>query len=311
MPSYSFKAFGLCISSNLDLSGAAAGCAESDLAVEVRVARAGWRAEGDVKPVTRFWGAGNRPFESVAEIPGVARFRARKGRHVLIEHEPTLSSGDVRGIAISTAVPLALQQRQGLLLEASAIRWRDRVLLLVGQGPCGKSSLAALMADVGAQLLADSHCMIRLGSDGLLKLEPAFPHVRLWPSEAAELSGAWPDPVRVREGLEKLLFVVPERYLQVGARIDGWLNLRRGVDSGFHFRKLNGAEALQALAPCADRLCPPVTPDTLGLRFRLLGAMAALPICHLLQWPRGGRPVAETRDRLVDVLDASCGSGAA
>lgn len=296
------RAFGLRIASSVDLAGVPCEEGGPDLVVESRPAAAARQEVDAMLSGNACWRVGVRADENVAGIPGIARFRARGGSEVLIEHDPGLPATDLRALTVNTALPLVLQQRDGIVLEASAIRWLGKTLLLAGQGPCGKSSLAALMADAGAELLADSHCMIRMTPAGALAMDPALPHVRLWPPQIEELADSWPAPGRVREGLEKYAFVAPEKFGKKSVSIDGMLLLRRGIDAVFHIRRLRLPETLQALALCSDRLYGRPKSTAPGARFPLMARLAGLPVCHLLQWPRGAARVADTRDRLIELL---------
>jgi len=295
--SYWYNAFGLRIESSIDLLGVTCPAGDAELTVTSCPLSSGSIPSGPL-----FWGTDECSDESVAVIPRVAKFRARQGIRVSIEADDRLPECDLRAIVISTALPLAIQQLDGLLLEASAFRWGRKVFLLVGRGPCGKSSLAALMADAGAELLADSHCMIRRRSDGTPVTDPAFPHVRLWPAQIEELIGDWPDPVPVRAGLEKRMFAAPNRFARNRLEIDGLFFLRRGVEKEFCLRRLALQETLQLLALASDRLRSSVSADRRIAWLKTASSLAALPFCHLFRWPQENSTVLESRDRLLDFL---------
>lgn len=285
------------MASDLDLRGQPVSPGQPDLALRVQRIR-----DKPAPSPTQQWGRDQARQSSWALCPGIARVEAHDSGDVLIEVDEDLDSDSLRFVAVTIALPLALQQRPGLMLEASAVRWHGQVLIICGRGYCGKSTLAALMADLGAELLADSHCLLTQGESGELLLGPALPHVRLWPAQSQLLGTEWPAPVTLRPGLGKRLFVVPERFAADPSPVSGLIVLRRGVDAQFRHHRLPVTECLQALAAAGSRLVCSVTPAQTALRFRIMTKLAALPICHLLQWPRWGQNELETRSRLLELL---------
>lgn len=294
---YWFHCFGLRVASDIDLCGRAASPGQPDLVLRVR------RVRHHVAHVPAVqWGRDQARRLSWAILPALARVEAHHSGEVLIEAAEDVDADSLRFIAVTVALPLALHQRPGLVLEASAILWQGQALVIVGRGYCGKSTLAALMADQGAELLADSHCLLTLSESGGLVLGPALPHIRLWPAQAQLLGPEWPAPVALRPGLSKSVFVVPERFASDPEPVRGLIVLRRGVDSQSRQHRLPVRECLQALAVAGSRLVTSVNPDQNALRFSIMTKLAALPICHLLQWPRWGESELETRSTLLELL---------
>jgi hypothetical protein len=262
-----------------------------------------WQADDVVVPAVGCqWGQESVSGDSWVVLPGIARIRTGKSSRVTIEAESEVSAKTLQAVAGSTALPLALQRLKGLVLESSAVCWGEGALLLVGKGICGKSTLAALLSDIGAPLLADSHSFVQAEGSGFAKMSPALPHVRLWASQAEFLTGSWPASCALRPGNEKRLYVVPQRFARVPTKIKGLVFLRRGVDENFTIRRLGLNEALQSLALASDRLRPTLSREMQVSQFRIMSTLASLPVCHLLQWPRGEGRVIETRDRLIEFI---------
>lgn len=297
--SYWVECFGVRVCSDLDLFGSRALPGSHDVVIRLRCSRR------EITPALAVqWGREPHQSFSWALIPGLARVEAHDNGEVIINTKEGVDEHSLRTLSATTALPLAFQALPGLLLEASAIRWRGQALLILGRGYCGKSTLAALMADLGAELLADSHCFVRLDDKGELSVAPALPHVRLWPEQARLLGPGWPAPKVLRPGLQKQLYLVPDRFASSPTGIKGVVLLRRGVDEQFRQDRLDLAECLKALAVASDRLRTIGNPVQTALRFKIMSRLASLPVCHLMQWPRYGRHELETRSRLLDLLSA-------
>ena len=297
---YSLECFGLRVTSDIDLLSPCALFGNADL--DIRLC---W-SHREVGPANDAqWGREAAASLSWAILPGLARLEAHDNGDIVIEAKYGVDMDSLRSLVVTTALPLALQVFPGLLLEASMVRWRDQGLLILGRGYCGKSTLAALMADLGADLLADSHCLVCLDEKGEASVAPGPPHVRLWPEQAGLLGAEWPAPRLLRPHLDKLLFVVPERFASYPVPIKGLILLRRGVDEKFTQRRLGLVECLQALSRAGDRLRTVVNPDQTALRFELMSRLASFSVCHLVQWPRRGRHELETRSRVLDILEAN------
>jgi len=294
---YWHEFFGMRVASFLDLWGPSVTADNPDFVIQLRT------VDDELRPATSVqWGRDATRSAAWAIWPGLARVLAHDSGEVMIDAKRGLDEPSLHAFVVMTALPLALQTLPGLLLQASAIRWRGQALVIFGRGHCGKSTLAALMAELGAELLADSHCFVRLDATGGLSVAPALPHVRLWPSQVRLLGPGWPVSRALRPGLEKQIFVVPERFTSIHTGIKGLILLRRGVDERFRLHRLDVAECLQALALASDRLRTDVNKAQTAMRFEIMSKLAALPVCHLIQWPRWGLHELQTRSRLLDLL---------
>lgn len=300
--SHWLTAFGLRILSDIDLLCPPSEQGPVDLRLLLHRTHVDARAQAGIQ-----WGRSEDGREAWAAVPGIARVRAKSNSEVVIEASQTVPVETLRMVAISIALPLILHQREGLVLEASAVTWNGKGLLLVGRGFCGKSSLAALISDVGGQLLSDSHSHILFDEDDRLAMYPAFPHVRLWPTQRALLNGNWPEPEVLRPEISKQLFAVPARFARTRTRIHGFVVLARGVDDEFHVRRLKLPEVLRELANASDRLGSPHSRAAAPNRFGLLTGLGKLPVAHLLQWPRRSDSFVECRNRLLKLTSLTDG----
>ena len=81
-----------------------------------------------------------------------------------------------------------LRLRGHTCLHASVINIDDQAVALVGPGGSGKSTTAAAFVELGFPILTDDVAAITL-ENGSCSIQPAYPHVRLWPQAVKMLYG--------------------------------------------------------------------------------------------------------------------------
>jgi len=92
-----------------------------------------------------------------------------------------------------------------LPLHASVVVIKGRAIALCGCGAAGKSTLAAILAAQGHDVVADDVCVVDARSNGKVLVPPGCAKLQLWPDALAELGVA-------TDGLERAA-ADKERYL--------------------------------------------------------------------------------------------------
>ena len=101
--------------------------------------------------------------------------------HFTVEDAATYLLGPVLG--------LVLRLRGVPSLHASAVAVDGVAVALVGPAGAGKSTTAAALAARGHALVADDVLALRVSEHGGIVVQPAYPHVRLWPDVVPALFG--------------------------------------------------------------------------------------------------------------------------
>lgn len=182
-------------------------------------------------------------------VPGIARYRVRKGAEILIDPVADTPERNVRLYLLGSAFGLLLHQRGSLPLHANAVEIDGQAVAFMGASGAGKSTLAAWFHDHGHKVIADDICVVGFDGKGEPHVAPGLPRLRLW-KEALEASGRLTsDYDRAWEGSEEWdKFEVP---LSAGLVADGErafaaIYLLQSADE-FEIKKLTGARAAQAL----------------------------------------------------------------
>ena len=198
---YSYKAFGLTITSELEIPELVSG--GSDGLPDVSI------------------GLGLVPEFPFDAKEGGVLFQAMPGRFRLaLYHTRYLVEGgasmtveclaprpEQRGVLLMGACMGALLHQRGLLpLHGSAIATSRGAVVFLGPSGAGKSTLLGALLQRGYALLSDDIAAVRVDDQGMALVEPAIPRVRLW-SDSAELLGHLPESLP-REQPELAKFVV-------------------------------------------------------------------------------------------------------
>ena len=175
-----YQLFGLRVASEIalpELFGAAPGAAD----VEIRLG--GFAPDRGGEPQIDA-----APGEMVMRVPGVARYRVRGGRDILVDAEPGAAARNVRLYLLGSVFGALLHQRGLLPLHANAIELDGRVVAFLGHSGAGKSTLAAWFHDRGCRILADDVCVVSFDGAGRAVAHGGVPRLRLW-RDALERAG--------------------------------------------------------------------------------------------------------------------------
>jgi hypothetical protein len=113
-------------------------------------------------------------------IEGVGGGRVREGKEILWEPAPGVPFETTRRMLLGVSMGVLLQQRQYLVLHASAVEVHGRVAAFIGWKGWGKSTLAATLHGRGHPFVADDVVAVEPHGDGFQVLA-GMPNLKLWP----------------------------------------------------------------------------------------------------------------------------------
>jgi hypothetical protein len=221
------RAFGLAVQSTSPIPGfpACRGGPEPDLKIWLRrdppwldqvraAAKQHWFT-------SRSQDSGGQPLLKVWKLAGGSHFWLRYsdatefivdrlGRQIWASWPESATLDDTATYLTGPVLGFVLRLRGTVCLHASAMAVRDQAVAVVGQGGAGKSTLAALFARQGFAVLTDDVSALVDGDDRFF-VQPAYPHVRLWPESVSVLFGS-------PEALPRLTPSWEKRVLDLGQR---------------------------------------------------------------------------------------------
>lgn len=126
-------------------------------------------------------------------IRDVANYLVENGNRITVEIINDSEPGLIRAFLLGAVFGALLYQRGYLLLHGSAINSDKGAVVFCGASGVGKSTLAALMAEQGHQILTDYICAVYLDNDQNPTLLPAYPQLRLWSEALRKFSISTPE----------------------------------------------------------------------------------------------------------------------
>lgn len=162
--------------------------------------------------------------------------------HFTVEDAATYLLGPVFG--------LILRLRGIPSLHASAVAVDSVAVALAGPAGAGKSSTAAALAARGYPLVADDVLGLLAGEDGV-RVQPAYPHLRLWPDIVPALYGPDVQLPPITPNWDKRGVRLDETFhpdpLPLGAVY--LLGRREDAANAPRLERIGGMEAVLALVP--------------------------------------------------------------
>ncbi len=204
---YSYRAYGLIFSSELQIPELES--AEGTPDVEIRLGRVPDFLPEPLGKGLRFQATGE---EFLLRLDGVAGFHVAGGREIRIEPFTDHDDPKIRLFLLGSVFCVLLQQWGYLALHGSAIEMRGKGILFTGRRGAGKSTLAAAFHDKGYRVLTDDVCAISLDGDGVPRIVPGFPGLKLWKDSAEKLGKSVDGLARVGRDMEKYRVGAGVRY---------------------------------------------------------------------------------------------------
>ena len=198
---FHYASYGLEFSSDLPIPGLA--CLEST-AEDVKVhLTGGFPSEGREQatplfvsdsvdavgePILRAWKLGNALGYRLRYCDGIEFIIAESGNEIWCSRPSNMTIEDVVVYLMGPILGFALRLRGRTCLHASVISIDGEAVALVGPGGSGKSTTAAAFVELGFPILTDDVAAITI-VNGRYSVQPAYPHVRLWPQAVNLLYG--------------------------------------------------------------------------------------------------------------------------
>jgi hypothetical protein len=129
------------------------------------------------------------------------------GASIDVYWEPRAHAEPVYTYLISQVISVALLQQRIESLHASAVAWRDRAIILVGDSGYGKSTLTAALLRAGAQLITDDLLVLQERDDGGYDAAPGAFRLKLDPAVVERLGVTWTG-VPMADGSGKYVYLL-------------------------------------------------------------------------------------------------------
>ncbi len=215
---YTYRIYGQSVVSELELPALVRGeAAENAIYIQWGEVPSGLR--GPIQGQSHF--SVFNEHECLTIVPGVARYYITEGNRVIVQAE-TPDTQEVPLFIYSGCIPVALLQRNLILMHVSGIFINPReVLLIAGPSGAGKSSTALMLAPPGYPLFTDDTALLKMES-GRCYAWASYPETRLW-AEVAEMQDVFSEAnkKRVRPGMDKFAYTFGNSFTSDQVRVRG------------------------------------------------------------------------------------------
>lgn len=140
------------------------------------------------EPVLKAWNLAGGAYSYLRYSDGMELVINRAGTEVWADWPESLTAEDAAVYILGPVLGFVLRLRGTTCLHASAVAIGGKAVGLLGPAGAGKSTTAAAFARLGHPILSDDVLALAERDDAMY-VEPAYPHLRLWPSSVNILYG--------------------------------------------------------------------------------------------------------------------------
>jgi hypothetical protein len=171
-----YKAFGLQISSELQLSGLLPHKGEAD--VTIRFGKVPEQLPGALKAEGILYQINKDSL--LLKIPNVGKYLIKDGKEIVIEKYNGVTEDELCLFTINTPIGALLHQRGFFPLHASAVEIDDACVVFTGVSGAGKSSILTAFQKHGYRILTEEICSISLSENNIPYVHPGAAYTYLW-----------------------------------------------------------------------------------------------------------------------------------
>ena len=202
MTSHNYTAHGLVITSEIEISeySVSKGAFEQP---DVSITHGHVATEGLSNPNWQRQLTQVNPNAVWMDVPGVARFLITDGAKITVDAYPEADNADLCAFLVGSCIGAILHQKGFLVLHASAVVYRDKLIVICGESGAGKSTTASIFAQQGAHVFTDDILVIDQNGQAW----PGSGSLRLWKNALKALGKDSEGHKQIRRELPK--FSVP------------------------------------------------------------------------------------------------------
>jgi hypothetical protein len=252
-----------------------------------------------IAPLFQTSGAG----EYLLVLPDTGRVLVRNGNEITVQ--PDAGAAVNLSAILTGPIQAVLWHQRGLLpLHASVVVINGRAVALCGPAAAGKSTLAAILAARGYQVVADDIGVVDVRDNAEVLVPPGCARLQLWRDALAELDVA-------TDGLERALQHKERYFLDCGNgipvrpyQLSAVVQITRNVLPPTAFERLRGSQTADVLYNCVHSPRPAKALGRARLIFAALSRMASAGVgVWRLRVPEGLAALREAAAKLPAALE--------
>lgn len=235
---YLYKAFGLCINSEIELPELLPGEGLSD--VEISYGETPRHLQNCLGRGVNFQASKN---EFLFYIDHIGRYYLTSGTKILIEPAKNASNNEIRLFLFGSVFGALFIQRGLLPIHGSAIKSGTFASIFSGTSGAGKSSLAGQFLKDGYSILSDDISVV----NSALMVESAYPKLKLWKDVLDKLELTNGIHETIRPCIQKFHFPIEKGFYSSPLKLKNVVVIQTKNSSGFNIEELKGIQKFNVL----------------------------------------------------------------
>ena len=238
-----YNAFGLIISSDMQLKPLTQSAKAVDVDVDVEVILTTVNKNGIENPdvTTPFYQQSKN--QHWFYVPDIAYFYIVNGNKIYVEPFENSDLQSVELFVLGTCMGIIFHMRNLLVIHGNAVRINDKAIIFAGKSGQGKSSLAATFHQNGYDILADDLAVI--DKNGLCY--PSYPQLKLWHDTATKLEIDTEHLKRIRPQVNKYALPLTTGFYHKPLPVAGVYILNSHNQDNYKFEQLDGIKKIPPL----------------------------------------------------------------
>lgn len=193
----------------------------------------------------------------------VGYFESRNGKEIFFEEYADQDEAEAREFVMGNTMALLFFERDMNVIHGSAVRFRDKTIIISGDSGAGKSTTASKLIKEGGKLISDDQSIVYM-QEGKALLLPGYPSQKL--CEDASERNEFDVNQLVKIDNQKNKFAIPRQEEFYGdiSELDAIFFLSKHANgSNIVFEKIEGADKVNLMT--TNLFLKPFFQSTMGL----------------------------------------------
>jgi hypothetical protein len=239
---YTYEAFGLTISSEIECKELLLGKGNSDVVITLEPSPNRYKVELKhkrhvIEPNGDFY----------FHVPNVASFFVSKGNSVLVSPAPNASKEELKMYLLGTIMAIILFQRKLIPFHCGCIKTPKGAVLIAADSGVGKSSLIASFYKKGYKILSDDLCAINISDNNTPLIIGSYPRLKLNSDVAGFLFPEKTKHLNLDELFHKYIFNIKDQFWGEQIKIYKIYELHLNDEFTIRSNSLNNKETIEML----------------------------------------------------------------
>ncbi|MBO5177418.1 MAG: hypothetical protein J6C07_08165 [Lachnospiraceae bacterium] len=174
-------------------------------------------------------------------------FIVTDGTTISIRPKKGIPMTDLTPFVFGYCIAMVFWQRGQLAIHCSAVKWKEKALIICGGSGSGKSTLTTKILEHGGKLMTDDVAVVDFAKDGKALVLPAFPQQKLCRDAVARNEFNTEELLYIDEDKDKFAISRVGEFCDEPTELGGIVALNRYSGNAVVAEQLQGHATLQAI----------------------------------------------------------------